>query len=281
MMRILSQLKDPLIVIGMHRSGTSILAKILHTCGVYLGADQNIHDESFFFLRKNQWMYNLSHASWDNPSTFKFLLNNSVIRQHVIDELKKQINSNEIKKFLGGFIYYKMKLMKYSPQMWGWKDPRNSYTLPIWLEIFPRAKIIHIVRNGVDVAVSLQRRENKRKNILYNPITSLRCMDLNEAFSLWAEYVEMSISVTQSLKSDQAICIKYEDLVTNPKFYLDHISDFLKVRFSNSELKMITNEIRNDKSYGFINDEYLKSFYIGKKDHPLMKYFEFDRILNK
>jgi hypothetical protein len=44
---------------------------------------------------------------------------------------------------------------------WGWKDPRNSITLPVWLKLFPDARVIHIVRNGVDVAESLYRRQQR------------------------------------------------------------------------------------------------------------------------
>jgi hypothetical protein len=42
---------------------------------------------------------------------------------------------------------------------WGWKDPRNTLLLRPWLEVFPEAKVVHVVRNGVEVALSLARRE--------------------------------------------------------------------------------------------------------------------------
>ena len=45
---------------------------------------------------------------------------------------------------------------------WGWKDPRNTFLLPLWRDIFPEAKVIHVIRNGVDVAASLLTREEKR-----------------------------------------------------------------------------------------------------------------------
>jgi hypothetical protein len=51
---------------------------------------------------------------------------------------------------------------------WGWKDPRNTFLLPIWLEIFPNAKIIHIYRNGLDIAKSLAVREQSRINRIHS-----------------------------------------------------------------------------------------------------------------
>src|SRR5213078_1316124 len=58
------------------------------------------------------------------------------------------------------------RVMKYKSidrydRPWGWKDPRTVFTLPLWLQLFPKAKIINIVRNGVDVASSLSVREQK------------------------------------------------------------------------------------------------------------------------
>ena len=40
----------PVIVIGMHRSGTSLLARLLRAGGVFMGAWRNNHDEAQFFF---------------------------------------------------------------------------------------------------------------------------------------------------------------------------------------------------------------------------------------
>ena len=45
------------------------------------------------------------------------------------------------------------------PAHWGWKDPRNSLTLPLWLEAFPDARILHVRRDPERIADSLLRRE--------------------------------------------------------------------------------------------------------------------------
>ncbi len=34
-----------------------------------------------------------------------------------------------------------------SAQIWGWKDPRNSLTLPFWEDLLPGLKTLIIVRN--------------------------------------------------------------------------------------------------------------------------------------
>jgi hypothetical protein len=46
--QIFAQKKEPILVLGMHNSGTSLLAEILHKNGLFMGVDM-AHYESFFF----------------------------------------------------------------------------------------------------------------------------------------------------------------------------------------------------------------------------------------
>jgi GT2 family glycosyltransferase len=45
-----------------------------------------------------------------------------------------------------------------SATVWGWKDPRNSLTLPFWQELLPALKTLIIVRNPLEVAHSMRER---------------------------------------------------------------------------------------------------------------------------
>lgn len=59
------------------------------------------------------------------------------------------------------------------------KSPRNSLKLPFLLEIFPKARFVHIVRDGRDVTLSIYREWQKRQKILkkrnfYQAIQSIR-----------------------------------------------------------------------------------------------------------
>ena len=45
-----------------------------------------------------------------------------------------------------------------SAQIWGWKDPRNSLTLPFWEDLLPDLKTLIIVRNPLEVAYSMRKR---------------------------------------------------------------------------------------------------------------------------
>src|SRR6201997_5467602 len=45
-----------------------------------------------------------------------------------------------------------------SAHVWGWKDPRNSLTLPFWQELLPALKTLIVVRNPLEVAHSMRER---------------------------------------------------------------------------------------------------------------------------
>ena len=45
-----------------------------------------------------------------------------------------------------------------SASVWGWKDPRNSLTLPFWQDLLPGLKTVIVVRNPLEVAYSMRKR---------------------------------------------------------------------------------------------------------------------------
>ena len=47
---------------------------------------------------------------------------------------------------------------------WGWKDPRNSLTLPFWRHLLPDMRVVVCLRNPLEVAASL--RDGKVESLL-------------------------------------------------------------------------------------------------------------------
>jgi hypothetical protein len=41
---------------GMHRSGTTLLCKILQSFGIFIGKDLDVNYESLFFMEINDWI---------------------------------------------------------------------------------------------------------------------------------------------------------------------------------------------------------------------------------
>src|SRR5262249_51761949 len=78
----------------------------------------------------------------------------------VLDYIRFRMRTPHAISFLCLAAYLRYRSITNMKQPWGWKDPRNTYTLPIWLDVFPHAKVVHVYRHGVDVAHSLRVRQN-------------------------------------------------------------------------------------------------------------------------
>ena len=64
-------INTPIIVIGMHRSGTTLVAEALNKSGIFMGVFREHNGEALHFLSLNQQILAAAGADWINPSTPK------------------------------------------------------------------------------------------------------------------------------------------------------------------------------------------------------------------
>jgi len=214
----------PIIVIGMHRSGTSLLTRQLEDLGVTMGRWQGKNtNEAIYFRHRNRLLLSLAHANWDNPEAFLRALENPDWRRVFARVAACDLGSI----YTLGFLPPKA-LARFTPaakQYWGFKDPRTTLTLPVWRDIFPNANIINIVRNGDAVASSLHRRAKKQLQNGLSP--SLVSLDRAMGLSLWAEYVLAADKHCASLPPDRYLEIRYENLLRAPEAELLGVAKFI------------------------------------------------------
>jgi hypothetical protein len=136
-------------IAGAHRSGTSMLTRLLHACGLYLGPENQLmpaqadNPDGFWehlgFVALNDELLNELGGAWDLPPKA-----DEKFTHPRLDPLRMKAQL-----LIEGFA---------SPSVWGWKDPRNSLTLPFWQELLPGLKTLVIVRNPLEVAYSMRER---------------------------------------------------------------------------------------------------------------------------
>ncbi len=54
----------PIIISGMHRSGTSLLSRIIEKTGVFLGKYKQRNNESLYFLQLNRYIMSLNDGKY-------------------------------------------------------------------------------------------------------------------------------------------------------------------------------------------------------------------------
>ena len=286
---------SPIIILGMHRSGTSMITSFLKKMGLFVGEDvfDDVHNESKYFLQVNDELLKRVNASWDSVDNFHYFLRSNELVEMALSRMNydlqntKRIGLKSVK--IQDYLGHRSSLASINTP-WGWKDPRTVVTAPLWLKLFPNAKIVYIVRNGVDVASSLQTRaikDFKRKKEKYdkkfNRRTgsrsklesssyrgSARCLFLEGAFSLWEEYMESAEKTISNMSNDK-IVIKYEDLLQSPATYLRESAAFCDI--SNEEISDIASGVKLDRGSAYLNNPELKEFYQQAKDSQWMKLY--------
>lgn len=257
---------DPIIIIGMHRSGTTMLSKLLRMAGFNMGwLTGKDTDESIFFQAINRSVFRYSHSFWDQPEAIDALLENETTLSAITQAVHDLCDSRKTFSYLG-FSRNGSSLMT-NEEKWGWKDPRNSYTLPIWLKLFPNSKVIFIYRNGIDVANSLHVRNLK---LTAGHAFSARCTKIDGAFSLWEDYNERCLRNLESIDNSKKIVLKYEELLDSPTQVMGEVLQFLGVKNDSDSLREITSSIKPGRGFAFMSDEKLVDFYQSVKDTKLM-----------
>lgn len=279
----------PVIVIGMHRSGTTMIMRMLEELGLFVGKRLEDNHEAIFFLELNDWMLHQCGGNWFHPGHISHLIENDKMRKLTVDYLCNLLKGVQVAgytgviNFLGGMRPLQMTVP------WGWKDPRNTFTLPVWLDIFPDARIIHIYRNGIDVARSLQvraerelkegiRLHEKRKRLALYRLTrkkggftkSLGCLFMEEGFSLWEVYVSKAFEHLARLKN-ASVTIKYEDFVKEPERFLRELSVFCGLNPEPSLISSVAKNIKEERGSAYLKDKELLEFYESKRNTDWMK----------
>jgi hypothetical protein len=158
----------PVCVLGPSRSGTSLTARLLSLAGVYLGSEADLlgedrhqlvgegekvmakarrsnpdgHWEHYRLMRLNERILHSLGGSWRDPPP----LPPGWERAGELDELREEARTILAESFDGR-------------ELWGWKDPRNSLTLPFWQGLLPGARYVICLRQPFEAAESLRRRD--------------------------------------------------------------------------------------------------------------------------
>ncbi len=258
--------ETPLIILGMHRSGTSMLTRMITSLNVHLGKKVNVHHESLFFLNLNDVMLSKAHCYWDTPININNLINDNNAIKQLIDFTHAQLASFKYRYTHQGLFN--------NAKHWGWKDPRNILFIPVYNKIFPNARYIFISRNGVDVANSLNKRESKRTKRNLNHITSIRCRSIENSFELWEEYMSIYLNSKNHIDPTKLLEIRYEDLVKHPQDEFIRISKFLRI---NSKYNF--EKLNTSRAYNFLTNDNLVEFYKTIEQSKFMKQWGYQGLL--
>jgi hypothetical protein len=203
------------VVLGMHRSGTSLLANVLH----FLGAD--MADESDRPSRKNETGF------WERPELV-------AMQDRVLEAIGRPIASPlHCVPFPAGWWRRKEVLtirdeicawirgrLDRTAGLWGFKDPRTCRLLPLWWDIFRdlglRVHYVIATRSPAEAAISMAEK---------NP--SARPMSQHRGELMWLAY---NYDIFRYVRDADPIVVDYSDWFRDPSAISEALSRRLSLQ---------------------------------------------------
>ena len=187
-------------IIGMHRSGTSMIAQLLHQLGLYLGPDNQLlgatsantdgHFEHKGFLKINRALLEYFQGSWESPPQWKAGWQTDTALEPLRGDARVLI----------------AELSARSP--WGWKEPRTTVLLPFWKSLVPGLRFMICVRSPLDVAKSLAKRNG---------------MPVEQGMFVWHRYTRAAL---EDSEGSPRLIVHYEDFFIDPATTIERLARF-------------------------------------------------------
>ncbi|MGL4649336.1 MAG: sulfotransferase [Caldilineaceae bacterium] len=269
---------EPLIIIGAHRSGTSLVTQVLQQMGLFVGAELSPDlYEAYFFQDLNRVLMQAASATWESPTAMYPALAHAGWRSGALQWLATECQGLRSKSYVG-WRNWQMGHRLPPAGRWGWKDPRSTITLPLWLHLYPRARVLHVYRNGVDVSQSLVRRQEQ--SLQRNPRlkASPRCLTLAGAFEVWIDYMARAEEMVRLPSPDRVLEIRYEDFLAAPNGWLGRLAIFAGLSSSPAQRAQAAALIRSERAYAFAANPALYRFYKQVEEQPHMRKFGYTGI---
>lgn len=173
----------------MHRSGTSLVAGLLHNLGVVMGSENTFRPKPTEHNAKG--FYENVEFRRLNDDILKFSRYDVKSWHTDIPTIK---SNKPLRKRMSGIVDQYNSRYK----VWGFKDPRTCLTWRQWKPFLPSdTKIVYVYRNPVSVAKSLQHRGNIK--------------NLETGLVLWSEYNERALPIAEHFETR---FINYEDVLS-------------------------------------------------------------------
>lgn len=213
-----------IVVIGMHRSGTSAVARGLAALGVYLG--DNFLDaqpenptgywEDRGIVDLNERLLRTLGPNWDDAAP----IDATRFSGWRMWRLRRETSRYLRRSFT-------------SQALWGFKDPRTIRVLPFWLRVLRELAVedvyLLVIRNPASVAASLHARQG---------------MSSEAAQRLWLSYV---VPFLDRLVAKRLVVVDYDLLMAEPRGQLQRIARALDLAAPDAQVDSFVNDFLDVK----------------------------------
>ena len=232
--------EKPVFVLGMHRSGTTMMMAML-------GSHPRIavpSEVSHYYQRFRPYIFTYGDLSNEEnfrtlasemvfgivPPFFGMKVNPTTIVDEIVSEVKEQ-------SFAGIFcaIFERYAREVGNKPRWGDKSPNSVFFIKQIKEDFPNAQFVYLTRDGRDNCAQM----------LQSPFGSNNIFCAAESWKLWENAAK---SWRKKLSSSEWLDITYETLVREPEATLRKICEFIGEEYSTAMLEFYKSDIARSRA---------------------------------
>lgn len=206
----MEELGRPIIVLGVDRSGTSLVAQLVHRFGAYGGNEE----------RLGQGDVHNPRGYWENGPLARLLVELfwDPVLQFWQPGFEEALVERAADPRFRGPAEELAKAMARQSRIWYWKEPLLCVLLPFWTRIWGEPAYVITVRNPYDSAVSWER--FRTADGLPGPLRMIAANLLR-----WQLFLLSVLRHTEGAR--YRLFVSYEDLVRDPAGQCDRLARFL------------------------------------------------------
>jgi hypothetical protein len=227
---------SPLFVIGVARSGTTLLSLMLDSHSRIA-----IPYESHFFVA----YFQKYHGKTFDGHEERLSLVEQILAEPSVQEWDAKLRAEDIDLDNCGTLaatieqIFRAYARRRKKDIWGEKSPPYTQYVYMIEKMFPTARYIHLVRDGRDVALSLMDKT-------WGP------GDFVSSLHYWTQKVACARKMLYMLPEERFLEVRFEQFVAEPEAELRRVMQFLQLEFEPAMLDSYRNNAE-DKVGGRIN----------------------------
>lgn len=206
----------PCLIGATGGSGTRVFARIVRRGGLFIGTNLNVSQDAVDLgAYSDRWI-----------NTFM---------EYRASPLPAGVEA-DMRRDLDDVLARHLAPLMDAPRPWGWKEPRCLYLLPFFHERSPALRLLHVLRDGRDMAYSSNQNQlMKHGETLLRPAEAAWPQPVRSA-ALWSRLNLLTADYGERRLAGRYLRVRLEDLCADPVPTIRRVLEFFDLRGDAAEI---------------------------------------------
>lgn len=260
------KIDSPIVVGGGGGSGTRVVAEILAGLGVDMGFDLNgAHDDL-------TWTLLLKRAWWKTGATDAQIHHAMSVydraragdrscrhadRRYAVTAAAQRVFRGTNKNPMARALWGARRVQRLAARrplseaaLWGWKEPSTHVFLPELTEHYPGMRYIHMIRHGLDMALSTNQIQIRRWSREFGLEPPRGPVSPCQSLAYWVRSNTRAMTTGTEQLGERFLLLRFEDLCDEPAAQIERVASFVGVTPSAETVERLSDLPRSPSSRG-------------------------------